>query len=934
MADSNTLISTGEDTFTVHAPGTYIVTASDGKRTAKGTAIIRENGETVYLSLAFSVAVPTAGASPVYSGEEQEGNFNGADWDIMEAEGISATDAGEYEATFRLNEPEYYAWDDGEDGDERYVTWKIEKATPGAPVLSEYSVSIGDGDDTANVTAEWEGDGELTAYSTDPDVADVYVDYDTIIITYNSDGAASIVVGIAEGDNFKAYEGNGAVINVNAGVDMVATIIVITDTGNAVTLSGPDGVRTGTAASNRAGFTVTNTGSYYITVEQDRRQKTASVEITDNGQTETVTLWMEQVYLTVLSGISGAITVKNSAGAVVYTGETEGEITVTLHGIDTYTATVTDEDGDRQSGTAMFVRDEQSITLTLEDVTELIRLTIPSQFGTLTYDDSDEEQGPRFNNYDAEIMDIDGDVKGTDAKTYYAVFSLKYTDKYIWEDGTTEDKTVPWTIGSVAGDVALNPAVLAVEPGSTATIAVMRNSTGVIRAQSSNDRVATVRVNGDSVIVTGVAEGDAVITVSVDADANHTAASAMCSVKVEAEARTFIMFSSAGAFTLEALGGKHWNGSIYYSTDAFTWDEWNGSTISSGDGDTKYLYLRGLGNTVITGSDVLNARWMLKGADSGIDCSGNLESLLDYIDVENNVHPRMDAYCFAGMFGWWSQLRTAPSLSAPSFYYADTGTEAEYCCAYMFFYCTSLTAAPKLPATTLSSYCYHYMFQECTSLVTPPVLPAEVMKEHCYDGMFVGSAIRTAPELPATELAEWCYHLMFGGCENIAKAPALRASVMKDGCYARMFNGCTSLTAMPELSAMTLANYCYCGMFMGCDSLTTLQALPATELKPFCYGDMFYSCDALTTLIELPATTLVEGCYYRMFGFTKTSLLRYTSDTAPYDYRIPAGDGVIGTDAENALEEMFVGCVVNFSGDQTPTINMTYHTNAKPVPAT
>ena len=34
----------------------------------------------------------------------------------------------------------------------------------------------------------------------------------------------------------------------------------------------------------------------------------------------------------------------------------------------------------------------------------------------------------------------------------------------------------------------------------------------------------------------------------------------------------------------------------------------------------------------------------------------------------------------------------------------------------MFYLCTSLTAAPELPATTLANNCYSYMFQGCSNL--------------------------------------------------------------------------------------------------------------------------------------------------------------------------------------------------------------------------
>ena len=34
----------------------------------------------------------------------------------------------------------------------------------------------------------------------------------------------------------------------------------------------------------------------------------------------------------------------------------------------------------------------------------------------------------------------------------------------------------------------------------------------------------------------------------------------------------------------------------------------------------------------------------------------------------------------------------------------------------MFYKCSSLTNAPKLPATTLAEYCYDYMFYDCSKL--------------------------------------------------------------------------------------------------------------------------------------------------------------------------------------------------------------------------
>ena len=54
----------------------------------------------------------------------------------------------------------------------------------------------------------------------------------------------------------------------------------------------------------------------------------------------------------------------------------------------------------------------------------------------------------------------------------------------------------------------------------------------------------------------------------------------------------------------------------------------------------------------------------------------------------------------------------------------------------MFRYCTSLTTAPNLPATTLVKGCYYGMFFGCTSLTTAPELLATTLVQECYYDMF------------------------------------------------------------------------------------------------------------------------------------------------------------------------------------------------------
>jgi len=54
------------------------------------------------------------------------------------------------------------------------------------------------------------------------------------------------------------------------------------------------------------------------------------------------------------------------------------------------------------------------------------------------------------------------------------------------------------------------------------------------------------------------------------------------------------------------------------------------------------------------------------------------------------------------------------------------------CFDHLFYNCTALTTAPKLPATTLTRYCYNSMFQGCTALTTAPALPAELADTASY----------------------------------------------------------------------------------------------------------------------------------------------------------------------------------------------------------
>lgn len=218
-----------------------------------------------------------------------------------------------------------------------------------------------------------------------------------------------------------------------------------------------------------------------------------------------------------------------------------------------------------------------------------------------------------------------------------------------------------------------------------------------------------------------------------------------------------------------------------------------------------------------------------------------------------------------------------------------------YCFNSIFNNCSTLTSAPRLPATTLDYYCYRRAFKDCTSLTVAPVLPAKKMEDGCYSEMFLGCvSLVVPPVLPAMTLADNCYYHMFEGCVSLTSTPELPATTLKIGSYKGMFQGCTSLTVTPRLNATTLGNMCYMEMFSGCRALAKAYDLNSTSAPQFCYSEMFAYCTSLKTPPVVAATTIQNSCYLGMFRGC-TSL-----ETAP---ALPA------TTLENyCYKEMFKNC--------------------------
>lgn len=221
-------------------------------------------------------------------------------------------------------------------------------------------------------------------------------------------------------------------------------------------------------------------------------------------------------------------------------------------------------------------------------------------------------------------------------------------------------------------------------------------------------------------------------------------------------------YSTDGEFTLGIGDRASWNGILEYSVDTVVWSEFEKQPsarvpVSSSAG---LLYLRGSGNTHLQVYYSAYTPNFFELQGSGIHCIGNIETLLDYASVQRGEHPRMDAYCFQGLFSGCRTLVSAPELPATEL--------SVQCYRSMFYDCWALEEAPLLPAKEAVGGCYMLMFAYCTSLVLPPELPATVVGEGVYNQMFTGcTKLQRLPKLPAKNLPSACYYYMFSYCSSI-----------------------------------------------------------------------------------------------------------------------------------------------------------------------
>ena len=427
-----------------------------------------------------------------------------------------------------------------------------------------------------------------------------------------------------------------------------------------------------------------------------------------------------------------------------------------------------------------------------------------------------------------------------------------------------------------------------------------------------------------------VDNGDETITLTVNGNS--------ITVNKYQQDKPYLTFSSPNAFTLSISNNtKYWDGTLEYSTDKTNWSTWAGtSAISSSQiGTTKYLYLRGTGNTYITGTNAsaTNGVWIF--SDNNITISGKISKLLDYSTTPTTIGDR----AFANLFRRTGSGFTTPDIVDTSNLSIDiVGTAS---CLAMFQSQTLLTKAPYLPCTTTYYMSYCQMFTDCSSLSTIHPFSVDTISngnsgtssvQGCFTRMFRNTAITDAsgitigssstpltdnaccsymfqgcssllypPSLPSTSVPRACYYGMFNTCSSLTSAPSLNINEITGtisgtyGHFSFMFDHCSSITSASNvhLNMPTIPNYCCTSMFQYCTSLITPPTISATTVEGATTTQvangggcsyMFYNCTSLTTTPSLPATTLGMRCYIQMFyGCSNlTSIPELPATTLPY----------------------------------------------------
>lgn len=382
----------------------------------------------------IAVWVPAAVEGLVYNGEEQIGVVIPKDAPYT-IEGEKATDAGKYTASLKLKDDEKYIWSDGSKKD-KTVTWYIDKFTP-TIALSPESLTLiyGYGD---SVNYSYNGDAEVMAEAKDAAVAEAAAGtMDKFNVIYvNSKGAGETIVTVEAKENKNYY---AATAELHVTVLPQPVVIPEGVPGLYYTGTAQTGVYGNAALYTLSDVTGTDAGEYTAKAGLIDRKN----YVWANGQTEDqqIPFVIAKCPVTILPNDTGKaygdadpeLTAEGGYGfegsGPVYTLEREAGETVGTYAINVLPADdVINNNFEITCETGTFTIYAASVAIP-EGLN--LQYTGAPQCGI-----TKDEAAP---------YTVSGDIQ-TEAGSYTATVLLNDPVNYMWSDGTTEGKAIPWSI--------------------------------------------------------------------------------------------------------------------------------------------------------------------------------------------------------------------------------------------------------------------------------------------------------------------------------------------------------------------------------------------------------------------------------------------------------------------------------------------------------
>ena len=177
-------------------------------------------------------------------------------------------------------------------------------------------------------------------------------------------------------------------------------------------------------------------------------------------------------------------------------------------------------------------------------------IDVPTVSGTLTYNGT--AQSPVLVGYDEDTMLKGGTTSATNAGNYTITFTP--INNYQWSDGTTDTKSVAWSIGKAVPVLSLSPNSVSVSTETpSATVAITYTGDGTLSVTSNS--IAEGSIAGTTLTVTGLSTGETSLTVSATAGTNYQAASA--SVAVNSTMSTSFSEDSWSTIQANILNGTY-----------------------------------------------------------------------------------------------------------------------------------------------------------------------------------------------------------------------------------------------------------------------------------------------------------------------------------------------------------------------------------------